>query len=400
VEVYEMKTTQHFMAKMRDRKGATAVVVALCLVVLIGFVALAVDVGYMMTTRNELQNVADAAALAGARTLGRLYQCNGDLTDVTCPKPMPYENQLTYVADATAIKAAATDTALRNQAGGMSGITIDNAEIVIGNWDGTKQTSPKPIDCRSNPALSATLTSPDAVCVTARRDSSANGAINTFFAGILGINTVEVSAAATAALTGSSSMAPGGLPVAINKSWMSTLPCNSNLTFHPSSAGVCAAWHVYDGTTYKQPSASKIRDMINAFAQNASPTPINPYNPPETIAGETQYDFTNGTLASLFTSTTIQNLFNVMRVLNDGKYDFDADAATWTTSVPIFDDITEGCNPNGDITIVGFATILITGVDPPPVTTIYATVKCDNVEPGRGGGSYYGTKGAIPNLVQ
>ena len=80
-------------------------------------------------------------------------------------------------------------------------------------------------------------------------------------------------------------------------------------------------------------------------------------------------------------------LFNVMKVKNDGKYDFDTDSATWTTSVPIFDDVTEGCNPNGSITIVGFATIVITGVDPPPVTTIYATVKCDIVEPGRGGGA-------------
>ena len=33
---------------------------------LVGFTALAVDVGNVMTTRNELQNIADGAALAAA----------------------------------------------------------------------------------------------------------------------------------------------------------------------------------------------------------------------------------------------------------------------------------------------------------------------------------------------
>ena len=46
-----------------NNRGVTIVIVAIFLVVLIGFVALAVDVGYMYVTRNELQNVADAAAV-------------------------------------------------------------------------------------------------------------------------------------------------------------------------------------------------------------------------------------------------------------------------------------------------------------------------------------------------
>jgi len=83
-----MKTAQHFIVKMKERKGAVAVIVAIVLAMLIGFVALAVDVGYVMVTRNELQDVADAAALAGARTLGRLYECNGNANLVTCASPM------------------------------------------------------------------------------------------------------------------------------------------------------------------------------------------------------------------------------------------------------------------------------------------------------------------------
>ncbi|WP_305041470.1 pilus assembly protein TadG-related protein, partial [Geoalkalibacter sp.] len=50
-------------------KGAVAVLVAVLLMFLIGMVALVVDVGYLYATRSELQNAADAAALAGARQL-------------------------------------------------------------------------------------------------------------------------------------------------------------------------------------------------------------------------------------------------------------------------------------------------------------------------------------------
>lgn len=50
----------------RDERGATLVLVALCLAALMSMVALAVDVGMLMTARAEAQRTADAAALAAA----------------------------------------------------------------------------------------------------------------------------------------------------------------------------------------------------------------------------------------------------------------------------------------------------------------------------------------------
>jgi hypothetical protein len=50
----------------RHSKGQVLVLFALMLFVLLGFAALAVDVGYMYTVRHELQRCADAGALAGA----------------------------------------------------------------------------------------------------------------------------------------------------------------------------------------------------------------------------------------------------------------------------------------------------------------------------------------------
>jgi len=92
-------------------------------------------------------------------------------------------------------------------------------------------------------------------------------------------------------------------------------------------------------------------------------------------------------------------LFDAMKVLNDGILDADEDSTTWTTSVPVYD--WDDCrNPHGAITIVGFATVIITEVQDAPDKIIQAQVICEMKELGRGGGSNYGTKGTIPGLVE
>ncbi|MBN2847238.1 MAG: hypothetical protein JXP72_02170 [Coriobacteriia bacterium] len=53
----------------RADDGAVAVTVAVMLIVLVLFAAIAVDLGYLFTVRRQLQTAADAAALAGARLL-------------------------------------------------------------------------------------------------------------------------------------------------------------------------------------------------------------------------------------------------------------------------------------------------------------------------------------------
>src|SRR5947209_7498116 len=51
------------------RRGAIAPFAAFLVIVLVGMVAFAVDTGYVVLTRTELQAAADAAALAGADPL-------------------------------------------------------------------------------------------------------------------------------------------------------------------------------------------------------------------------------------------------------------------------------------------------------------------------------------------
>ncbi|MDL1962787.1 MAG: Tad domain-containing protein [Deltaproteobacteria bacterium] len=368
-----MKSYFKLFEQARNQAGVAAVIVAIVLSMLIGFTALAVDVGYMYVTKNELQNVADAAALAGAGYLGSIYEMKS------------YDEQQTHVFSRSDIVSVVQQVALKNQAAGTN-IVINDADVTIGTWD-----------CKTGTciltATPAPIVGPDAVRVIARRDGSANGAILTFFARIFNINAVDVWADATAALTGQSTAGPGGLPlpVGISKKWFDKPEyCEQPIKFYPTGTlEGCAGWH-----TYKESPANA--NSLRRILEELTP-PDRTYETPPVQAGETEFTFTGGTVASVFDE--MQALFDAMKVLNDGILDVDEDSTTWTTSVPVYD--RDDCsNPLGAITIVGFATVTITEVQGAPDKIIQAQVICEIKEIGRGGGSNYGTKGTIPGLVE
>ncbi len=53
----------------RPRRGAILPLVAISLIALLGFVALAIDIGMLLVAKTQAQNTADAAAMTGARTI-------------------------------------------------------------------------------------------------------------------------------------------------------------------------------------------------------------------------------------------------------------------------------------------------------------------------------------------
>ena len=60
---------QRRISLLNDDSGQTLIYVAISMIVLLGFVALAVDVGYLYAERRHMQNAADAGALEAARAL-------------------------------------------------------------------------------------------------------------------------------------------------------------------------------------------------------------------------------------------------------------------------------------------------------------------------------------------
>lgn len=61
--------SRHTCPSLPKERGAVAIIVALAMVVLVGFAGLALDLGKLYVAKSELQNSADACALAAAREL-------------------------------------------------------------------------------------------------------------------------------------------------------------------------------------------------------------------------------------------------------------------------------------------------------------------------------------------
>ncbi len=149
------------MRRLADERGATAVLVAILIVVLVGFAAFAVDVGALYQERRELQNGADGAALATAQ------ECASDLAACLLEAPSSTD--------------CVVDTSL------FSGIAHDYAD-----WNAN--------DGKSNVECVLIDISGESVTVTTRTEVAGTGAdaIPHWFAPVLGIPESTVGAQASA----------------------------------------------------------------------------------------------------------------------------------------------------------------------------------------------------------
>ena len=87
----------------REDRGAYSVMTAMLLVVMLGAVALAVDVGAMYAERTELQNGADAAALAVAQKCA-VSETHCTTTAVTVADQYADRNAKDGLSDAQVVK--------------------------------------------------------------------------------------------------------------------------------------------------------------------------------------------------------------------------------------------------------------------------------------------------------
>ena len=353
---------------LEDTRGAVAVTVAIVTVVLLGFAALALDISNAMIARNELQNVADASALAGARQLGLIYQA--------LPQGTPYT---TYqLSDPSAVIGAATVVASQNQARQIL-ISLNAADIVIGVWNSTSRT------------LTPGNVGATAVRVTARRDGGANGPVATWLAGIMGINSMNVTATATAALTGTGVLLPGeaNAPFGLDELiFNNPAYCGTPIQFYPTNnpPSGCAGWHTYDQSP---PNAATERRIIDGLTPNP-PT----YTSPQITAGQTSLEYIGGNLATNLGD--LQDLYVAKRVPDASS----PNGWCWNVKIPVYPN--QGCsNPTEPMMTIGFASACVWEVQAPPVgQVINAMVTCGQVTQGQGGGGSFGMLGSIPGLVE
>ena len=134
------------------------VLAALLMIFLVGMIAFAMDIGYIVLVRSQLQTAADSAAMAAAAVMG---------------------------GEPGAAAKSARQYAAYHTAGGEN-VRLSENDIELGIWD-TKSRSFVPMTQAGN-----------AVRVTARRDTTSGGETPLFFAKVFGAKSFSMSASAVA----------------------------------------------------------------------------------------------------------------------------------------------------------------------------------------------------------
>jgi Flp pilus assembly protein TadG len=149
------------------RRGVVLVYVTLAMVVLAGFVSLAIDVAHVWLVHSELQQAADAAVR---------YGLTGLSTSVSTAK--------------TNAVAAAAD----NTADGTSVVLTPGTDIDFGTWTSSTQTF--------TVLTGAARSGANAIRVRASRTAAAGNAVSCFFGSIIGHGTADVHATAMGYVSG------------------------------------------------------------------------------------------------------------------------------------------------------------------------------------------------------
>lgn len=163
-------------SRRHNRKGSVLVLSAFLMVILLGILAFALDLGYVYVSQAQLQRSADAAALAAAYELIDQSAVSGDGAPVVSPDA---------VRSAAAEYAAYNYVLAANPGLATDDVTLGYIENPFAD-DWVMQTN--------------NINMYNAVTVRVRRDEGQNGTVPLFFARFLGHDHVSLQASATAAV--------------------------------------------------------------------------------------------------------------------------------------------------------------------------------------------------------
>ena len=229
-----MKTTRDFMGRWRalaaDQSGSIAIISAIAIVMLVGFAALALDIGHLVSVKSELQKAADAGALAGARALA----LPKDITDWNWANG----------------KATAVSTVQKNSADNRSLADFTDANVQAGYWDlnWTPGNAPANLLGHDNPAAfvpgSGQVAAVKVTVQEIRGGSGSSAPVVASFASVMGITSLQAKASAVAMMS-----PPTTIPY--SSAWPFALPwtwVNDHWDDHPPlSFAVAADQHVDSG---------------------------------------------------------------------------------------------------------------------------------------------------------
>lgn len=265
--------TYKFLKAKKGEKGAVAIIVAICLVMFIGFAALAIDIGHLYVVKNELQNAADAGALAGARVL---YTNNGQSVNPDANEHA-FEVAIEHLSENVAVDV--------NWVAGMN--SEADCDVQRGHWSFTTQTftaddSLSPVDLWDISSLELDNYDPDhpfinAVRVRATRTDTPAAS---FFARIFGHESFQMAAEAVAYIGFAGSVMPHDVdqPIAICKQAITDengdYTCNMGRMLNSGSSD--PTYNTGGWTNFTQPcDTADTQDMMTLICGSGNPDPIN-----------------------------------------------------------------------------------------------------------------------------
>jgi Flp pilus assembly protein TadG len=215
----------------RRRPGSTLAVVVILLVMLVGMVAFAIDVGRVAHARTGLQATADAGALAG---ISKVQSGTSATQDFTTGK-------------------AEVNKFVGGTAGNFPGLTVADADIVFGYYDPTAAAGSRFSTTLTNRAANATQ-------VTLRRDGTTNPRLALSFSSLLGKSDSDVKARATAWSPQMGGFRPGA-PV---------IPYAAQVDYFNAAAGLPERSHTAPG--FVNVNANQLNDDYAIGTVGTTPT--------------------------------------------------------------------------------------------------------------------------------
>ncbi len=318
-----------------QRRGAIAVLAAFLMIPMLAMVALAVDYAYLLNVRTDLQRAADASALAAVRDLAPSSDGSQDLN---------------------AVRARVREYAAANL--NSEGFTVLDSDMVIGRYD--------PATVYTNFTIKNDGIF-DTVRVTLRRDTQANSPVSLFFARILGIDTSNVTATATAVLQKATILEAGAdvLPFSIHEDvWSSRNPGDIWSIYGDGKVvddlgGIIPGnW----GTVDIGPSNNSTSDISNQILNGLRQSDLNSLYNDSRIPQSTHIDSTNPWLSQADTGLS-SGLKSAVQAIH-GK----------TKLVPIYDFVS-GTGNTAEFRVVGWGVVIVMDSNWQGAKNTYVTIK-------------------------
>ncbi len=222
------------------QRGAVGMIAPVLLIIFLSIGAMAVDIAHLYVVRNELQNAADAAALAGAAGLNPIS-----------PTPQ-WSNGVTKGTNAISLN-------------GSDGKALAAGTVTAGYWNLTGS----PAGMQAQTITPGTNDVPGVQVTISRSSGNNGGAVKGWLAWVFGGGAAAIQATAVAVIAAPGTANPGALfPVALNQClfslyWNSTMnqPTNDPSTgqpyvidietSYPSSSPTCYSgeWTGFTGAT-------------------------------------------------------------------------------------------------------------------------------------------------------